>query len=97
MKRIRLVGEQLCRTFTTNNLIIETTSTMPTVDIDTERQIIEFKRKIADVRIELIFCFITTVKPKYLSCIKACKRRNRNSNRKRGLKSVTTKVESIRR
>lgn len=46
-----VVGEQLCRTFTTNALIVETNSTMPTVDIDTERQIMEFKRKIADVRL----------------------------------------------
>ncbi|KAL9979471.1 hypothetical protein ACROYT_G017142 [Oculina patagonica] len=48
MKRIMVVGEQLCRTFTTNALIVETNSTMPTVDIDTERKIMEFKRKIAD-------------------------------------------------
>ena len=51
MKRVMVVGEQLCRTFTASALVVETNSTMPTVDIDTERQIIEFKRKIADVRI----------------------------------------------
>jgi len=44
MKRFLLVGEQICRTFTTNNL---TNSTMPTVDIDRERQLMDFKRKLA--------------------------------------------------
>lgn len=48
MKRIRLVGEELCRTFTTNNLVIETNSTIPTMEIETERQLIELKRKMAD-------------------------------------------------
>ena len=52
MKRILLVGEHLCRTFTTNNLVVETHSTMATVDIDTERQMMELKRKIVDVRID---------------------------------------------
>ena len=51
MKRFLLVGEQMCRTFTTNNLAIETSSTMPTVDIDRERQLMDFKRKMAAVRI----------------------------------------------
>ena len=50
MKRARLVGEELCRTFTTNNLIIETNNTMPTMDIETERQLMELKRKMAEVR-----------------------------------------------
>lgn len=53
MKRARLVGEELCRTFTTNNLIIETNNTMPTMDIETERQLMELKRKMAEVRIEI--------------------------------------------
>lgn len=48
MKRARLVGEELCRTFTTNNLIIETNNTMPTMDIETERQLMELKRKMAE-------------------------------------------------
>ena len=49
MKRIMVVGQQLCRTFTTTALVVETNSTMPTVDIDTEREIMEFRRKIAEV------------------------------------------------
>lgn len=53
MKRVRLVGEELCRTFTTNNLIIETNNTIPTMDIETERQLMELKRKMAEVRIEI--------------------------------------------
>lgn len=53
MKRARLVGEELCRTFTTNNLIIETNNTIPTMDIETERQLMELKRKMAEVRIEI--------------------------------------------
>lgn len=53
MKRARLVGEELCRTFTTNNLIIATNNTMPTMDIETERQLMELKRKMAEVRIEI--------------------------------------------
>ena len=59
MKRIMVVGEQLCRTFTANALVVETHSTMPTVDIDTERQIMEFKRKIADVRF-IFFLYFTS-------------------------------------
>jgi len=54
MKRILLSGEQLRRTFTSGALVLETNSTMPTVDIDTERQIIDLKRKISDVRNYLI-------------------------------------------
>ena len=50
MKRILLSGEQLCRTFTSGAFVLETNSTMPTVDIDTERQIIDLRRKINDVR-----------------------------------------------
>ena len=50
MKRILLSGEQLCRTFTSSALVLETNSTMPTVDLDTERQIIDLKRKLNDVR-----------------------------------------------
>jgi len=48
MKRILLSGEQLRRTFTSGALVLETNNTMPTVDIDTERQIIDLKRKISD-------------------------------------------------
>ena len=54
MKRFLVSGEQLCRTFTSSALVLETNSTMPTVDIDTERQIIDLKRKINDVRNELL-------------------------------------------
>ena len=54
MKRFLLSGDQLCRTFTSNALVPETNSSMPTVDIDTERQIIDLKRKINDVRNELL-------------------------------------------
>ena len=51
MKRFLLSGEQLCRTFTASAMVIETNKTQPTVDrIDTERQIIDLKRKIDDVR-----------------------------------------------
>jgi len=50
MKRILQSGEQLCRTFTSGALVLETNSTMPTVDLDTERQIIDLKRKLNDVR-----------------------------------------------
>ena len=66
MKRVLVSGEQLCRTFTSSALVLETSSTMPTVDIDTERQIIDLKRKINDVRNEFLCirfiqqgCFVT--------------------------------------
>ena len=49
-----LSGEELRRTFTSGALVLETNGTMPTVDIDTERQIIDLKRKINDVRNYLI-------------------------------------------
>jgi len=48
MKRILQSGEQLCRTFTSGALVLETNGTMSTVDIDTERQIIDLKRKLND-------------------------------------------------
>ena len=54
MKKILLSGDQLRRTFTSSALVLETNTTMPTVDIDTERQIIDLKRKINDVRNELL-------------------------------------------
>ena len=66
MKRVLVSGEQLCRTFTSSALVLETNSTMPTVEIDTERQIIDLKRKINDVRNGFLFtrvvqqgCFVT--------------------------------------
>ena len=55
MKRILLSGEPLSRTFTASALVLETNSTMPTVDIDTERQIIDLKRKLNDVRNDFSF------------------------------------------
>ena len=54
MKKILLSGDQLRRTFTSSALVLETNSIMPAVDIDTERQIIDLKRKINDVRNELL-------------------------------------------
>lgn len=48
MKKVLLSGDQLRRTFTSSALVLETNSIMPAVDIDTERQIIDLKRKIND-------------------------------------------------
>lgn len=66
MKRILQSGEQLCRTFTSGALVLETNRTMSTVDIDTERQIIDLKRKLNDVRNHFVCtrfaqqgCFVT--------------------------------------
>ena len=38
MKRLLLVGEQVCRTFKANNLAAEIQTTVATVDIEKERQ-----------------------------------------------------------
>lgn len=46
MKRLLLVGEQVCRTFKANNLAAEIQSTVATVDIEKERQYMDLKRKI---------------------------------------------------
>ena len=47
MKKYVVVGEQLCRTFTTAALAAETNNTIATVDI------MDFKRKLAEVRMIL--------------------------------------------
>jgi len=48
MKRFVLVGEQLCRTF--NTTAVEVNSSMKTVrDLDKERELIDFKRKLVEV------------------------------------------------
>ena len=52
MKRLLLVGEQVCRTFKANNLAAEIQSTVATVDIEKERQYMDLKRKIEAVRFD---------------------------------------------
>ena len=48
MKRFVLVGEQLCRTF--NSTAVEVNSSMKTVrDLDKERELTDFKRKLVEV------------------------------------------------
>ena len=48
MKRFVLVGEQLCRTF--NTTAVEVNSSIKTVrDLDKERELIDFKRKLVAV------------------------------------------------
>lgn len=50
MKRLSLVGEQVCRTFTANNFATEIHRTVVTTDIEKERQYMDLKRKIEAVR-----------------------------------------------
>ena len=52
MKRLLLVGEQVCRTFKANNLAAEIQTTVATVDIEKERQYMDLKRKIEAVRFD---------------------------------------------
>ena len=52
MKRLLLVGEQVCRTFKANNLAAEIQSTGATVDIEKERHYMDLKRKIEAVRFD---------------------------------------------
>lgn len=52
MKRLSLVGEQVCRTFTANNFATEIHRTVTTTDIEKERQYMDLKRKIEAVRFD---------------------------------------------
>ena len=60
MKRFQLAGEQFCRAFTTNTLAVETTNTLATEDIDRERQLMDFKRKMAAVRADCVLAALNS-------------------------------------